>query len=134
MIDDALRETLYSYARSPLNATLSEHYTNSAVRTDPGCGDRVELRLTVLDECIIASSAALLDNLTVGMRTTTADPIRPLFATALATDLEEAVTEWQTELDELAIFDPIRANPARRDSILLPWEALKAAIVSEPTE
>ena len=146
MFDDALRETLYAYARSPLNGSLSEDYTHSAVRTNPGCGDRVELRLTVIDDRIIASSfavdgcalctasAALLDDLIVGMRTTTAEPIGPLFAAALATDPDEAIAEWPMGLDELAIFDPIRANPARRACVLLPWEALNAALADEPDE
>ncbi|MDA3948425.1 MAG: iron-sulfur cluster assembly scaffold protein [Spirochaeta sp.] len=146
MLDDALRETLFAYARSPRNGSLSEDYTHSAVSTNSGCGDRVELRLTVIDDRIIVSSfavegcalctasAALLDDLIVGMRTTTAEPIGPLFAAALETDPDREVTEWPMGLEELAIFDPIRANPARRGCVLLPWEALNAALASEQIE
>lgn len=47
MDHDTIREMLLTYARDPKNGALSDAYTDRGERTNPGCGDTVELRLRI---------------------------------------------------------------------------------------
>ncbi|MFW6228993.1 MAG: iron-sulfur cluster assembly scaffold protein, partial [Alkalispirochaeta sp.] len=112
MSDQTLRETLLSYSRSPRNGDLRDEYTHRSVVTNPGCGDRIEIRFLV-DSGVIreasyhsrgcalsTASAAILDETVPGW------PVDRLRETADAAINGELPAE-------LAVFESIRGNPAR---------------------
>lgn len=142
MSDEALRETLLSYARSPRNGSLSNTYTHRGERTNSRCGDQVELRLTVTNGRIVAASfaargcaistasAALLDEVIVGAPVGDARKRAQLWITTLNGTVDSNHVDgadW-AEYPEAPLFDAIAGNSARHRCALLPWEALLAAL------
>jgi nitrogen fixation NifU-like protein len=144
MSDDALRETLLSYARSPRNGDLQDEYTHRGVLTNPGCGDRIEIRFLLGGDTIVGSSfhargcalstasAAILDDVIAGwsverLRETAVDVIA-----VLSGETGTTTTAKERRLPaELSIFDSIRTNPSRRECVLLPWRAVLQALEGE---
>lgn len=140
MEHDTLRETLLTYARDPQNGVLSDDYTGRSERTNPGCGDTVELRVAIdagrvrevtydARGCALSTaSTALLSEVVGGTTVEYAVTVARRFLSFFTktVDASEDVSDdaWPEELTELEVFSSVRSNPARAGCVTLPWEAL----------
>jgi len=127
MSDETLRETLLSYARSPRNGDLQDEYTHRGILTNPGCGDRIEIRFLIERGTIVetsyhargcalsTASAAIMDEVTPG---SPVDRVRETAEAVIAGELPA----------ELSVFESIGRNPSRRECVLLPWRAALQAL------
>ncbi len=112
--------------------------THQARVTNPLCGDRVTLRLNVVDGhiatlrfeargCLLATaSSSILGDLVEGQ---SVERARTLASTlhALLTDATPP-----PDLGALAPLAPVRDFPARLACVELPWKALVAALATQP--
>lgn len=136
---DLFRLTVSEYARHPENGRLHADATHVATVTNSGCGDRVELRLTVEHSvvmqasydargCAICSAAsALLSESAVGLRPQALESLARQFTLALQRSPRDP---WPEHLETFAAFGVLRANPARRRCAALAFEALTRALES----
>ena len=134
---DLFRLTVSEYARHPENGRLHAGATHVATVTNNGCGDRVELRLTVADSVVIQASydargcaicsaaSALLSEYVLGHRSQALESLAQQVLVALQRSPRDP---WPTHLEAFAVFGVLRANPARRRCAGLAFEALTRAL------
>jgi NifU-like protein involved in Fe-S cluster formation len=108
---------------------------SSATRRSPICGSEISADVRLADGRIIAlafraracamgqASAALLRNAGIGRSFAEIQAARAALSDALAGNIEFAAT-WP----ELSVFEPARAHPGRHAAILLPYDAVLAAV------
>lgn len=138
MIDETARETILLYARSDRNGVLSKEFTDRCERTNPGCGDRVEIRFSLVEDTITrvtfdaqgcalsTASTVMLCETIEGISSANAREIARRFLLLLS-----ETTGEDDDLGELAVFSFLRTNPSRRGCAALPWEALLDALSPE---
>ena len=131
------RRTLLHHARSKQNGKFPDPAASSATRTNPICGDLVEVRLDVrgprieaagfrAEACAICQAAASL--LCEVVRGQTVAAARTLANAFEAEITAPADAPWPSELAAVECFEHLRVNPVRRACAMLPWVALRAAL------
>jgi nitrogen fixation NifU-like protein len=133
----AYQELIALHARAPHNEGPLPAATHEATRRNPLCGDRVTLRLCVVEGrilearfeargCMIArASASLLTELVSGVGKD--DALR--LAQALETLLDASAPP-----EDAGPLEPLRGArelPARKGCVLLPWQTLTSALRDE---
>lgn len=136
--DDAFaalyRELVLDHGHAPRHTGDVETATHATQASNPLCGDRVALSLRLDDRgrittlrhrtegCLLCTASASLMACDVPGRD--ADAV-----TARLTKLRDAITRGDaTGLDDLGALAGVSAHPARHRCVLLPWEALTAAM------
>ncbi len=134
MNDQLYQERIVALARARTGAGKLANPTKSARRDNPLCGDRVTMEVALDKDgriaeiahqvrgCLLCqASASALASVAVGKN-----------AAAIATvrhDAECALGRAQgTAGEPFAAFAPVAAHKSRQDCVLLPLEALKAAL------
>ncbi|MBI4987347.1 MAG: iron-sulfur cluster assembly scaffold protein [Rhodocyclales bacterium] len=133
---DLYQQALLDLARAAHGAGTLPSPDGSVLRDSPLCGDRVRLqvaleagRITAIAHdvkgCLLCRAAASLVGLHgTGLNATEADALRGQVAATLAGS--EPPPGWP----ELALFAPVRPHRNRHGCVLLPFEALAAALDS----
>ena len=134
MSDDLYQQALLDLARAAHGAGALPSPDGSALRDSPLCGDRVRMQLALeggriqalahdVKGCLLCQAAASLVGLHgVGLNATEASTLRDQVAAALAGAAPPA--GWP----EVAIVEPVRPHRNRHGCVLLPFEALIAAL------
>ena len=137
---EAAREILTQHARSRTNGVFPVDANRTAKLTNPICGDHVELRIFSDGISVVASghraracaicsaSASLLSQEIRGKPVARAFEMAEAFENSL---LAPAGDPWPAILEGLKCFTHLRTNPSRRACALLPWIALRKALVLE---
>lgn len=127
------QDVIVAHGKTPHNEGALDGATHEATVKNPLCGDRVTLRLRVIDGtiaearfeakgCMIAkASSSLLTDAVHGLSLSA--------ALALMPRVEQSITtgEADPELGALESLRGAHAFPARRTCVLLPWRALQSA-------
>jgi nitrogen fixation NifU-like protein len=129
------QDVILAHGKAPHNQGPLEGATHEATAKNPLCGDRVTLRLRVVDGriedarfeakgCMIAkASASLLTDAVRGLSLSAALALMPC--------VERSITTGEADVDPgLGALESLRgahAFPARRACVLLPWKALESA-------
>lgn len=132
---DIYNRKIVTLAQEAHGAGRLPHADASATRDSPICGDRVTVEVALLDGVVAAvahdvkgcalcqASASLIGQRAAGK---TADKI------VLARNALEAMLKRESPVpagwEELECFLPVRASPSRHGCVLLPFEALCAAL------
>ena len=137
MNEEVARETILEYARSSKNGALIGAYTHRGVAENHACGDSVEFRFHIENDRIVASSfrargcalctaaTAILDEHIRDAAAETVCNESRRFESILTGDPDET---WPEEFAAFRVFAAIRRNTRRRRCVLLPWEAMRAAL------
>lgn len=132
------RSELLRHSKSKANGVFPIQSNFAAKLTNPICGDFVEFRIYLRDQyieeaghkavaCAICSaSTSLLCEQLKGQSLKTILEWGKSFESAV-TDSEKR--PWPELLSPFLCFEHLRVNPARRMCALLPWIALKSAII-----
>ena len=127
------QDVIVVHGKTPHNEGSLAGATHEATVKNPLCGDRVTLRLRVLDGaiaearfeakgCMIAkASSSLLTDAVVGLSLCAALALVPRVERSVTTGDEDA------GLGALGSLRGAHAFPARRTCVLLPWRALQDA-------
>ena len=127
------QDVIVSHGKTPHNQGPLEGATHEAMAKNPLCGDRITLRLRVVDGvvddarfeakgCMIAkASASLLTDAIRGLSLSAALALLPCVERSITTG------EADPALGALASLGGAHAFPARRACVLLPWKALESA-------
>jgi nitrogen fixation NifU-like protein len=134
MSADLYEQALVELARAAHGAGTLAAPDGSALRDSPLCGDRVRMqvalengRLTAIAHdvkgCVLCRAAASLVGLhAIGLNAAEAKALREQVAATLAGS--EPPPGWP----QLALFVPVRPHRNRHGCVLLPFEALAAAL------
>jgi nitrogen fixation NifU-like protein len=134
MSADLYQQALVELARAAHGAGTLAAPDGSALRDSPLCGDRVRMqvalengRLTAIAHdvkgCVLCRAAASLVGLhAIGLNAAEAKALREQVAATLAGS--EPPPGWP----QLALFAPVRPHRNRHGCVLLPFEALAAAL------
>jgi len=132
--DDLYQRALLDLAKAAHGAGALPSPDGSALRDSPLCGDRVRMQVALDDGrvralahdtkgCLLCQAAASLAGLRgAGLNAEEATALRGRIAAMLTGG--EPPAEWP----ELALFTPARAHRNRHGCVLLPFDALIAAI------
>lgn len=136
MNDDLYQQALLDLARAAHGAGTLPSPDGTALRDSPLCGDRVRIEVTLaggriealahdVRGCLLCQAAASLLGLRgAGLDAAQAGMLREQVAAMLAGQAPPA--GWP----ELALFAPVRPHRNRHGCVLLPFEALLAALDS----
>jgi nitrogen fixation NifU-like protein len=136
MSDDLYQQALLDLARAAHGAGALPSPDGSALRDSPLCGDRVRMQVALeggrikalahdVKGCLLCRAAASLVGLHgAGLDAAEAKALREQVAAALAGDAPPP--GWP----ELSLFEPVRPHRNRHGCVLLPFEALAAALDS----
>lgn len=134
MNDDLYQQALLDLARAAHGAGTLPSPDGTALRDSPLCGDRVRMQVALeggrikalahdVRGCLLCRAAASLLGLHgAGLDAAEANALRDQVAAALAGS--EPPPGWP----ELALFAPARPHRNRHGCVLLPFEALAAAL------
>ena len=134
MSDDLYQQALLDLAKAAHGAGTLPSPDGEALRDSPLCGDRVRLQVALeggrikalahdVKGCLLCRAAASLVGLHgLGLDTAEAEALRGQVAATLAGS--EPPPGWP----ELALFAPVRPHRNRHGCVLLPFEALCAAL------
>lgn len=115
-------------------------HPDGASRLDnPLCGDRIALTVQLQDEvivaiahetraCLLCRAAASLIGLRAPGRSPAEMNVAQTALEALLTSAAPLPEAWQ----ELEVFAPVQAYPSRHGCVLLPFQALRAALGQTP--
>ena len=138
MSADLYQQALIDLARAAHGAGTLAAPDGSALRDSPLCGDRVRLQVALdagrvkaiahdVKGCLLCQAAASLVGLHgVGLNAEEAQALRGQVSAALAGAAPPA--GWP----EIAVFEPVRPHRNRHGCVLLPFDALIAAIGDAP--
>jgi nitrogen fixation NifU-like protein len=127
------QDVIVEHGKTPHNEGPLAGATHEATVKNPLCGDRVTLRLRVVEDvvtdarfeakgCMIAkASASLLTDAVRGLSLSAALALLPCVERSITTG------EVDPALGALASLRGAHAFPARRACVLLPWKALESA-------
>ena len=136
MSDEIYQERIVALAKAKTGAGKLASPTKSARRDNPLCGDRVSIDVSLDGQgkivelahqvrgCLLCqASASALASVAVG---------RDAAGVAAARqDAERAMGRVDGAAAEpFTAFEPLKAHKSRQDCVLLPFEALKAALAS----
>lgn len=136
MSDDLYQQAMLDLARAAHGAGTLPAPDGMALRDSPLCGDRVRMQVALeegrikalaheVKGCLLCRAAASLVGLHgAGLDAVQAQVLRDQVAAAL--DGAEPPPGWP----ELALFEPVRPHRNRHGCVLLPFEALCAALGS----
>ena len=136
MNDDLYQKALLDLAKAAHGAGSLPSPDGTALRDSPLCGDRVRMQVALengrikaiaheVKGCLLCRAAASLVGLHgVGLDAAQAEALRGHVADSLAG--ESPPSSWP----ELALFAPVRPHRNRHGCVLLPFEALVAALDS----
>lgn len=130
------REILTAHAKSRKNGIFPSGADQIAKLTNPICGDHVEIRFRIEEglvkeaghiakACAICCASASL--LCEWLRDRSFAQI-----ISCSEDFERTLGEsepWPGNLEDFSCFVHLRTNPARRACALLPWIAMRSALV-----
>lgn len=128
------RELVLDHGRAPRHAGALPGHTHRAEASNPLCGDRVVLELRVdarghIDTLRHDTQGCLLCTASASLM---ADDVPGRDAAAVAARLlalRAGITRGDgAGLGELGALAGVSAHPARHRCVLLPWEALQAAL------
>ena len=134
MSADLYQQALLDLAKAAHGAGALPSPDGSALRDSPLCGDRVRMQVTLADGrvsalahdvkgCLLCQAAASLLGLHgAGLNPEEVQALRGQVAPALAG--AEPPPGWP----ELSLFEPVRPHRNRHGCVLLPFDALIAAI------
>ncbi len=130
-------ERLLAHANAPVHATLPDAPTASASRTNPLCGDEIEVAIRVADgvfEAVgfhaeacavcVASASVMAQELTG----------RPVAEFARQLEALEGVARGEPSTTDLGAFTVLAQFPSRTPCAFLPWRALEDALHPRPSE
>ncbi len=134
------RDIVLDHARRPRNAGRLPHPDRHAVVVNPLCGDELCIDLKLEDDsirevrflvrgCAIASAAAsMLSEQIIGLSLSKMAELEQHWLSAM----KGTETELPEELEALTPLLSVRAHPHRQSCARLPWDGLRAAILSGP--
>lgn len=134
MSDELYQQALLDLARAAHGAGTLPSPDGTALRDSPLCGDRVRMQVALengrvkavaheVKGCLLCQAAASLVGLHgVGLNAAEAEALRGQVAAALAGSAPPP--GWS----ELSLFEPVRPHRNRHGCVLLPFEALFAAL------
>jgi nitrogen fixation NifU-like protein len=134
MSDDLYQQALLDLAKAAHGAGVLPSPDGTALRDSPLCGDRVRMQVALqggrilalahdVKGCLLCRAAASLVGLHgTGLNAEEANALREQVAATLAGS--EPPPGWP----ELSLFAPVRPHRNRHGCVLLPFEALCAAL------
>ncbi len=137
MSDDLYQQALLELAKAAHGAGSLSSPDGTALRDSPLCGDRVRMQVALesgrikaiahdVKGCLLCRAAASLVGLHgTGLDAAAADDLHKQVAATLAGG--DPPSDWP----ELALFAPVRPHRNRHGCVLLPFEALSAALDSQ---
>jgi len=137
---DTYRNVVLGHHRQPRNRGPLPQATHEALGHNVLCGDRIDVRLQIVDEriadarfeaeagALTIAAASMLTEHVRGMKVAQATRYAESARTALEGDAEQ---DLPNDLGELAALAGVRAYPSRRRAVTLPIAALQAALVGE---
>ena len=137
MNQEEIRNKLLEHSRSPKNGNFPLYANRESKKTNPLCGDHVEIKLEVeknfvknigfkAQACAICSaSASVLSQEIVGKNVDAILAWTELFETTIA---DSKIAKWPSEIEFLQLFEHIKVTPSRKMCALLPWIVLKSAL------
>ena len=134
MSDEIYQERIVALAKAKTGAGKLANPTKSARRDNPLCGDRVTMDVALDGQgkilelahqvrgCLLCqASASALASVALGCDAAGIAAVR--------LDAEKAMGRAEgVSTEPFSAFDPLKAHKARQDCVLLPFEALKAAL------
>lgn len=138
MNTESVRNFLIEHSRSKKNGVFPRSTNLETKLTNPICGDHVELKLRVKNSiveeighraqacAICAASASLLCEEIAGQNVQNIISLAEIFERGVTQEESEA---WPAEISAFVCFQHLRINPSRRMCALLPWVALKSALL-----
>lgn len=137
MNQEEIKNKLLEHSRSPKNGNFPLHPNRESKKTNPLCGDHVEIKLEVeknlvksigfkAQACAICSaSASVLSQEVVGKEVDTVIAWTELFESTIA---QSHIGKWPSDIEFLFLFEHIKVTPSRKMCALLPWIVLKSAL------
>lgn len=137
MSDDLYQQALLELAKAAHGAGSLSSPDGESLRDSPLCGDRVRMQVALesgrikaiahdVKGCLLCRAAASLVGLHgTGLDAAAADDLHKQVAATLAGG--DPPSDWP----ELALFAPVRPHRNRHGCVLLPFEALSAALDSQ---
>lgn len=134
---ETYRTIVLGHHRQPRNRQALPDSTHQALGHNVLCGDRIDLRLRVVDDHIVQACfeaeagalsiacASMLTEAVRGLSCAAAEDFAGRALDALQSDPEAALPR---DLGELAALAGVRAYPSRRRAVTLPIAALVAAL------
>jgi nitrogen fixation NifU-like protein len=132
---DLYQAAIMEHARAPRRAAMPDPADAAARRSNPLCGDRVDVGVRLVDG-VIADAGAVVKGCALCVaagsmmseRVIGADLAAVQALVASLDRLLEPAERIDTELGELAVFEGVRQHPSRRRCVTLPFEALVEAL------
>lgn len=137
MNQELARTHLIMHSRTDKNGVFPTSFNLEAKKTNPICGDHVELRLHTDNQkiqeighkaqaCAICSaSASILCEELKGKAIGEVQHLAEIFERAV---MDTGHHPWPAELVAFNCFEHLRVNPSRKMCALLPWLVLKSAL------
>ncbi len=136
MSDEIYQEKIVALAKAKTGAGKLANPTKSARRDNPLCGDRVSIDVSLDGQgrivelahqvrgCLLCqASASALASVAVGRDAAGVAAVRQ--------EAERALGRVDgIAAEPFTAFEPLKAHKSRQDCVLLPFEALKAALAS----
>lgn len=135
--DSLYQDAIKQFAQAAHGHGALENATGEAKLNNPLCGDRVRMQVALesgrikaiahdVKGCLLCRAAASLVGLHgTGLDAAAADDLHKQVAATLAGG--DPPSDWP----ELALFAPVRPHRNRHGCVLLPFEALSAALDSQ---
>ncbi|MEU7480713.1 Fe-S cluster assembly sulfur transfer protein SufU [Lentzea sp. NPDC042327] len=138
-LDDLYRDVIAKHYRLRSGHGLQDEFTAEVHKVNPSCGDEITLRLRhhddIVDElshevagCTLSQASASVMH-TLVMEAKTADRVAELHD-AVRDFLRGATPEPPASVGAMGAFEAVRSTGSRVRCVLLPWQALTAALKS----
>ena len=139
MTSSVYQQAIKELAQAAHGSGRLDHPDGAARLDNPLCGDRVDLTVSLAGEviaavahetraCLLCRAAASLLGLTAPGRSPSEMRAATAALEAMLSSAEVLSPEWQA----LAVFAPVAAYPSRHGCVLLPFQALQAALRGKP--